>query len=538
MHFWVFYILTNHFFPLLTAIKAQKAPKEPPPSEFEENPSSISSDFPTDMNPPSLPPIPTPAPPMITETTESSVGTTVPRQQTSVTMVTSNQQDQHNFAEENPPSVPSASSIAPSPQNQTASTSPRQRLTASPAAVASSTIAMSSHVTATALAQPISTGTSLSLSFTTPGSSSQYPIQISSPSVVVPTLSFSAAMSPSYTSNLSSSTTATLLSSLSSVATTHSQQPLTSSFTGVSTSDFASSLPPTSAGTMASGQSLTSYNVQTASTHPAPHTSAGVSSFASNFQSQKSGTMVSMATAGSTVPTQVATTAGIGGTPPAYNQHTTAGAVQTPVASNMGGSNSTVTSKAAATNLAAAHAAAEMVRQQAEASAQIGAFPSQATGPAGIMSGMTRPGVPTIPSSQPRPAHAGLVTSQAGIPGGNLNTTANVVIPLQTGTQTALGAQSVMSMPSTVPPMAASTTVTGMQQQHGGAAVSVASSVGSFTAGTSALPIVPTSVQQPASALPSSISHIPVSQPQPITGPPQPPIPVRNWNMVVCLFPI
>ena len=532
MHFWVFYILTNRFFPPLTAIKAQKAPKEPPPSELEENPPSISSEFPADMNPPSLPPIPTPAPPTITETTESSVGTTVPRQQTSVTMVTSNQQDQHNFAEENPPSVPSASSIAPSPQNPTASTSPRQRLTASPAAVASSTIAMSSHVTATALAQPVSTNTSLSLSFTTPGSSSQYPIQISSPSVVVPTLSFSATMSPSYTSNLSSSTTATLLSSLSSVAATHSQQPLTSSFSGVSTSGFASSLPPSSAGTMASGQSLNSYNAPTASTHPAPHTSAGVSSFASSFQAPKSGTMVSMATDGSNVPTQVATTAGMGGTPPAYIQHTTAGAtmVQTPVASNVGVSNSTVTSKAA-TNLAAAHAAAEMVRQQAEASAQIGTFPSQATGPAGVMSGITRPGVPTIPStlSQPRPAHAGLVVSQAGIPGGNLNATANVGIPLQSGTQTALGAQSVMSMPSTVPPMAASTTVTGMQQQHGGAAVSVASSVSSFTTGSPALPIVPTSVQQPATALPSSISHAPVSQPQPITGPPQPPIPVRNY---------
>ena len=244
--------------------------------------------------------------------------------------------------------------------------------------------------------------------------------------------------------------------------------------------------------------------------------------------------MISMATAGSNVPTQVATTAGMGGTPPAYIQHTTAGAtmVQTAVASNMGVSNSTATSKAAA-NLAAAHAAAEMVRQQAEASAQIGNFPSQATGPAGIMPGVTRPGVPTIPTSLSQPRPAGLVTGQTGIPGGNLNATANVVMPLQTGNQTSLGAQSVMSMPSTVPPMAASTTITGMQ--HGGAAVSVSSSVGSFTTGSPAL--VPTSVQQPTTALPSSIPHVPVSQPQPMTGPSQPPLPVRNWNMVVCLFP-
>ena len=497
---------------------------------MDENPPSISTEFPADINPPSLPPIPTPGPPTITETTE---GTTVPRQQTSVPMVAGNQQDQHNFGEENPPSVPSASSIAPSPQNMTASTSPRQRLTASPASVSSSTIAMSSQVTGTALAQPISTGTSLSLSFATPGSSSQYPIQISSPSVV-PTLSFSAAMSQSYTSNLSSSTTATLLSSLSSVSTTHNQQPLTSSFPGVSTSGFPSPLPPSSTGAVASGQSLTPYNVHTASTHPdllsaAPHTSAGVSTFASSFQPPKTGTMVSMATAGSDVPAQVATTAGIGGTPPAYVQHTTAGAtmVQTSVASSMGAQPTSTVASKTNTNLAAAHAAAEFVRQQAEASTQMGTFSSPATGPGGVMPGVARPGVPNVPTTLSQPRPGGHVAGQAGIPGGNLNTgaTTNVVVPLQSGT-TNLGTQSVMSMPSTVPPMAPSTTVTGMQ--HGGAAVSVSSSVGSFTTGSPALPIVPTSVQQPTTSLPSSISHVPVSQPQPMAGPPQPPMPVRN----------
>ena len=499
---------------------------------MDENPPSISTEFPADINPPSLPPIPTPGPPTITETPESSVGTTVPRQQTSVPMVAGNQQDQHNFSEENPPSVPSASSIAPSPQNTTASTSPRQRLTASPASVASSTIAMSSQVTGTALAQPISTGTSLSLSFATPGSSSQYPIQISSPSVV-PTLSFSTAMSQSYTSNLSSSTTATLLSSLSSISTTHNQQPLTSSFPGVSTSGFPSPLPPSSTGAGASGQSLTPYNVHTASAQPdllsaAPHTT-GVSTFASSFQPPKTGTMVSIATAGSNVPAQVATTAGIGGTPPAYVQHTTAGAtmVQTSVASSMGAPPTSTVASKPNTNLAAAHAAAEFVRQQAEASTQMGTFSSPATAPGGVMPGVARPGVPNIPTTLSQPRPGGHVAGQAGIPGGNLNggATTNVVVPLQSGT-TNLGAQSVMSMPSTVPPMAPSTTVTGMQ--HTGAAVSVSSSVGSFTTGSPALPIVPTSVQQPTTSLPSSISHVPVSQPQPMAGPPQQPMPVRN----------
>lgn len=186
-------------------------------------------------------------------------------------------------------------------------------------------------------------------------------------------------------------------------------------------------------------------------------------------------------------------------------------------------------------NLAAALAAAEMVKMEAELIAQRSNLTST---PGGVVQ---RPGPPSIsvsPITQPGVGGVGVRTTLAG-PGigaggpagiprsvgtGISGITTNVTQPLHPGAppvgpgvQTSLpGTQPGMSMPSGVAPLAAST---GMSVVPMGSAAptSVPTSAVSYVTTAAPAPLPPTiSAQQPPPALPSSIAHLPATQPQPL----------------------
>jgi len=442
------------------------------------------------------------------------------------------QQDQQNVGEENPPSIPSSVSVAPSP-----SISPRsQRLTGSPASMGSSTTI---HTTGTAI-----TSMPLPLNLAPPGSSNLNPIQISSPSTL-PSLSFSAAMS--YTSNLASTNTAAP-SSLTSVTT---QQPssLVTSLPGVSAS--VPNVIPSSATagvpssfTMTSTQGLplpSSYGTHPASTHAGftstVHTGAGtLSSMPSKTGIMTSVTAVAPPSAPvANIRTQSVATTTMESIPPSYPQNITATTASTKLVVSSSGVGVPTSGLKPNANLAAALAAAEMVKMEAELIAQRSNLTST---PGGVMQ---RPGPPSIsasPITQPGVSGVGVRTTLAG-PGigaggpagiprsvgtGISGITTNVTQPLHPGAQpvgpgvqTSLpGTQPGMSMPSGIAPLAAST---GMSVVPMGSAAptSVPTSAVSYVTTAAPAPLPPTiSAQQPPPTLPSSIAHLPATQPQPL----------------------